>query len=499
MKKLARLVGSILVAALLLVACQPGSSPVSSGPTGGAPAVSGPAGGGGPSGGSISLDPRNPVTVVVWHYYNGPILNAFQASIREFNETAGREKGIIVESHGLGNVSELERAVIASANREIGSMDMPNIFASFPDTAYQAEKMGLLANLDDYFTPQEQALYLESFIEEGRIGLGGELRIFPIAKATEALMVNETDWLPFAAANGVSYSDLETMEGIVRVAELYYAWSDGKSLYGRDAMANLFIAASKAFGTEIFQVNSGVATVNLNRDVLRLIWDNYYVPYIGGSFSAYGRFRSDDAKVGEILMYVGSTSSASFFPNEVTVGGTEYPVSAVVLPAPQFEGGQNVMVQQGAGMVVTKSSPAEEYASVEFLKWFTEPSQNIEFAASTGYLPVRLEALDYDLLRAHLDDRGIEIAQIVYDTLRVALEKMGSSEMYTNKAFEGGTAARRVLENHLQAKAEADRESVVELIGGGMARDMAVARFNTNDNFNQWVDAFTEELIEAAN
>jgi len=483
MKRLIKLIITVVLGAVLLAGCQGDS---------GEPVIDQP-------GSDIRLDPRNPVTIVVWHYYNGPILNAFQASIREFNENAGRDMGIIVESHGLGSVSELEKAVIASANREIGSMDMPNIFASFPDTAYEAEKMGLLANLDDYFTAQEQALYLESFIEEGRIGLDGQLRIFPIAKATEALMINETDWLPFANANGIAYSDLETIEGIVRVSEIYYNWSNGKSLFGRDAMANLFIVASKAFDTEIFEVSSGVATVNVNRDVMRLIWDNYYVPYIGGNFSSYGRFRSDDAKVGDILMYVGSTSSASFFPNEVTVDGAVYPVTAMVLAAPSFEGGRSVMVQQGAGMVVTNSTPTEEYASVEFLKWFTEPRQNIEFAASTGYIPVRKEAIDYGVLRAQLDDSGLEIAPIVYDTLRVALEKLRTSEMYTNKAFEGATSARRVLESNLQDKAVADREAVVQMISEGTPRSEAVAHFNTAGNFNQWVDELTAQLLEASN
>jgi len=447
--------------------------------------------------GGVVLDPGNPVTIVVWHYYNGPLLNAFQASIKEFNETIGLDKGIIVEGLGHGSVSELESAVMDSANKEIGSMDMPNIFASFADTAYQAEKMGLLADLGDYFSSQEQAEYLESFIEEGRIGLNGELRIFPIAKATEVLMVNETDWLPFAAANGVSYDDLSTVQGITRVAELYYEWSGGRPLFGRDAIANMFIAASRSFGTEIFEVSGGVGTINVDRDVMRLIWDNYYVPYISGCFFSYGRFSSDDAKVGDILMYVGSTSSAAFFPTEVTADGSVYPVVAKVLPAPVFEGGENVMVQQGAGMVVTKSSPEQELASVEFLKWFTDTQQNIEFAVSTGYVPVKLEALDYDLLKSHLDGSGIEVAPIVHDTLSAALGRVSTNELYTNKAFDGGADARKVLENDLQDMAATDRAAVEGLIDGGLSREDAVAMFDTEERFELWVDSLTAQLLEA--
>jgi len=311
------------------------------------------------------------------------------------------------------------------------------------------------------------------------------------------LMVNETDWLLFASATGVTYDDLATMEGVVRVAELYYNWSGGKALFGRDVMANLFIVTSKSFGTELFEVSGGVGTVNINRDVMRLIWDNYYVPYISGYFASYSRFSSDDAKVGDVLMYVGSTSSASFFPTEVTIDRNTYPITAVVLPAPGFEHGRSVMVQQGAGLVVTNSTPEMEYASVEFLKWFTDMQQNIEFAASTGYMPVKRDALDYDLLRAQLDERGVQISQIVYETLRVSLENVSTSELYTNKAFESGTAARRVLENNLQDKAVADREAVLLLIDGGMGHREAVAQFNTEANFIEWVDTLTARLNEA--
>ena len=54
---------------------------------------------GGASGasGSAAFSPENPVTVTVWHYYNGPQQQAFADLVNEFNETVGREKGIAVQ------------------------------------------------------------------------------------------------------------------------------------------------------------------------------------------------------------------------------------------------------------------------------------------------------------------------------------------------------------------------------------------------------------------
>jgi multiple sugar transport system substrate-binding protein len=358
--------------------------------------------------------------------------------------------------------------------------------------------MGLLANLDDYFTAEEQGMYMPSFIEEGRIGLNGELRIIPTAKSTEIMMLNDTDWTPFAAATGATYDDLATMEGIARVAKQYYEWSGGKSFFGRDAMANFFIIASKQFGVEIFSVKDGNVSINIDETVMRKIWDYHYVPYISGHFSSYGRFRSDDTKTGDIICYVGSTSSAGYFPAEVTTGGETYPVTAKLMPAPLFEGADRVMVQQGAGMVVTKSTPQEEYASVVFLKWFTEANRNIRFSSLSGYMPVEKDALNYEKIISEIAGTDITLNAITDDTLRIAINEINTSETYTNKAFAGGAAARNVLDNHLQSKAVADRAAVLALIESGTPEADAVAQFSGDDAFNAWLADFTQALTAAA-
>ena len=221
---------------------------------------------------------------------------------------------------------------------------MPNIFASYADTAYAAEQMDIPADLDQYFTKEELDEYIAAYIDEGRIGNNNELKIFPIAKSTEILMINKTDWTPFAAEGGFSYDDMATPEKIAVTAKAYYEWTDaktpdiandGKSLYGRDAMANMFIiGALQLSGTEIINVNAGDVTITVDKNAMRKIWDMYYIPYISGYFLSAGRYRRDDTKVGNIISYVGSTSSATYFPSEVTVDGGSYPIDVAIFPAP---------------------------------------------------------------------------------------------------------------------------------------------------------------------
>lgn len=166
-------------------------------------------------------------------------------------------------------------------------------------------------------------------------------------------------------------------------------------------MANYMIVGAKQLGCEIFEVHNGKMTLHFDHDVVRKLWDNYYVPFVKGYFAANGRFRSDDVKTGALLGCVGSCVSATFFPKQVMPGDNQvHDIEMKVLPAPRFAGSEKVAVQQGAGMVVTTGTEAEINGAVTFLKWFTEPQNNIAFAVESGYLPVTTAANDMDAIRA---------------------------------------------------------------------------------------------------
>ncbi|MCI8417239.1 MAG: extracellular solute-binding protein [Lachnospiraceae bacterium] len=452
------------------------------------------------------LDPGNPVSLTVWHYYNGSQQAAFDALVEEFNDTAGKEKGIYVQSYSQGSVSDLETAVRESIEGKVGADAMPDIFSSYADTAYEVEQAGALANLSDYLDKEELEKYVDSYMEEGRIAADGSLRIFPTAKSTEIMMINKTDWEPFAAATGASLEDLKTMEGVTATAQAYYAWTDGltpdisgdgKAFYGRDAVANYFIIGMQQLGVEIFHVENGQLTLNLPKEELHRLWENYYVPMVKGYFGAYGSFRSDDVKTGDLLAYTGSTSSAMYFPNQVELEDESYAIEYIVMPAPVFENGKHYGVQQGAGMVVSKSDKPHEYAAVEFLKWFTEAENNLQFGSVSGYLPVLKEANSVEKLDQVIAEKQLEVAPKTYDCLTTIFQEMDDTILYTNKSFENGSAARKVLEYHLADQAAADRAEITASLSQGMSLEEASAPYITEEAFEGWYNSFCNALQQA--
>ncbi len=452
------------------------------------------------------LDPDDPVSLTVWHYYNGSQQAAFDTLVESFNETVGQEKGIYVQSYSQGSVSDLETAVRDSISGKVGADEMPDIFSSYADTAYEVEQSGALADLSVYLDEEELERYVGSYIEEGRIASDGSLRIFPTAKSTEIMMVNMTDWEPFAAATGASLEDLKTIEGVVTTAQMYYEWTDartpdvngdGMAFYGRDAVANYFIIGMQQLGVEIFQVENGKLTLNIPKEELHRLWENYYIPMVKGYFGAYGSFRSDDVKTGDLLAYTGSTSSAMYFPDQVESDDGSYAIDYTVMAAPIFEGGQNYAVQQGAGMVVSKSDEKHEYAAVEFLKWFTEADQNLQFGCVSGYLPVLKEANNAEKLDQVIADQQLDVAPKTYDCLTMVFEELDHLTLYTNKSFANGSAARKVLEYHLTDKAAEDRAAVAAALEQGESLEDASAPYVTEEAFEEWYGSFCDALNDS--
>lgn len=426
-------------------------------------------------GGSAVSGPKNtaptnakPVTITVWSYYNGDQLETFSKLVDEFNATVGKEQNITVEASSQGSVNDLETNVLAAAEGKVGAAEMPNIFSAYADTCYAVDQMGLVADLSGYLTDEEKAAFPESYLTEGDFDDSGTIKIFPVAKSTELLFLNDTDWQAFAAATGATYEDLSTVEGLVATAGKYYDWTDartaapddGKALFGRDAMANYMLIGAKELGSTLFTVENGKMTVNLTEDVARKLWENYYVPFVKGWFAGEGRFRSDDIKTGNVL------------------------------PNPSFAGSEEVAVQQGAGMVVTKSTPEEEAACVTFLKWFTQPENNIQFAVGSGYLPVTHAADDVTAI----ENSGLDLTDSMKDVLANAIDAVENHELYTPKPFAGGTDARKVLEYSMSDLASADRAAVEEQLAAGVSAAEAEALYLTDEYFENWYQSLCTKL-----
>ncbi len=455
---------------------------------------------------TTALDPENPVTVTIWNYYNGDQLAAFDLLVEEFNATVGTEKGIVVVNVSQGDINTLADSLIAAANGEAGAQEAPVLAAVYAETAYILDQSDALAPMDGYFTADELAAYVPGFMDEGRFNAENELLLFPILKSTELFTANETDWAPFAEATGITLESIATKEDLVAAAAEYYAWTDaltpdakddGKALYGRDSVANYVYVGCCQLGHELFRVENGVLTVDLDRDTFKTLWDNFYIPFVNGYFGAYAKFRSEDCKTGKILALTSSSSSVSYLPTAVTLSDdTTHDIATFESKDLPFRDAVNdAVVQQGASYCLMKSEPAQLEGAVEFLKWFTEPARNLDFAMMSGYSPVTLEANSKDTIMGAYDgDTSTAKGQNVLGALLLSADAFSGHMAYATKPFGGSKDARTILGDALQQVAEADRAAVVEAINAGMSREEAVAEYVTDAYFDAWFDALCAQV-----
>ncbi len=445
------------------------------------------------------LDKDSPITITVWHYYNGIQQTSLDEMVKEFNNTVGMEKGIIVQASSKNSIVELANSVTAALKSEPGADEAPDIFGCYADNAYIVDKMGMVADISKYFTDEELAEYVDGYINEGRFD-EGTLKIFPTAKSTEIMMVNSTDWQKFADSEGVSYDDLKTWESLVEVSEKYYNYTDaltpdvpndGKSFFGRDSVENYMLIGAKQLGSPLVSEGGAEGPV-LDKAVIKRLWENYYVPFVKGYFAMEGRFRSDDAKTGKVIALVCSTTGGAYYPDKVTLNDdTVYPIENVVLPLPNFEGTEPYAVQQGAGMSVIKSDEKTEYACTLFLKWFTEAERNLEFAADSGYLPVKKAANSAEELDKIAADT---ISDTMNNILKTAMEEVNSYNLYAAKPFEKSADFRSALKNYMESTTKDDYAAAAARIAGGEARDSVLEEYTSDEAFDKWFEGLESAL-----
>lgn len=377
-----------------------------------------------------------PTIITLWHNYGGQLKETMDQLIDEFNETAGAEAGIIISVTSISGAAAIHEKLVMAANEEPGAPALPDITIAYPKTALLLAEKGLLVELDQFFTPEELAAYLPQFLEEGRLA-GEQLYVFPTAKSTEVLFLNRTIFDRFAGESGASLDELGTFEGIARTAALYDDWAkrqdpkEGlRTFFMSDSLFNHALVGCRQLGAAF--IDQGA--INFASPQYRQVWESYFRAAVQGRYTLYDGYAADLFKTGEIICSTGSTAGVMFFPDAVTYpDNTTEPAELTILPYPVFEGGRKAALQRGAGMCVTRSTGEKERLAAVFLKWFTDPRNNLRFVASTGYLPVTGEAFDELISRESeaVSDRKVR------ELLTTCQQMQQEYEFFVPPLFEG--------------------------------------------------------------
>ena len=346
--------------------------------------------------------PESPVTLNMWHNYGGEMQKTMDELIDEFNSTVGAEQGINVNVSVISSSAELNTSLGMIVNDDPGAPEMPDICTAYPKVAIKFQQNGKLADFNDYFTQAELDRYIPAFIEEGRIEDG--LYVFPLAKSTEILYLNQTLFDRFAKATGASAEKLATFDGIAELSGMYYEWTDsqtpdiphdGKAFFTADSWFNIAQVGLAQMGKNVFDENQCIMT---DTREYKHIFNTFYIPVTQGGVAIYDGYSSDLSKTGDLVCSTGSSAGILFYGDTITHSNNVVEqVEYSMLPYPIFDGGTKTAIQRGSGLIVAKNEEKKEYAAAVFIKWLTAPTQNMKFISSTGYLPVTKQAFEIDM------------------------------------------------------------------------------------------------------
>ena len=339
---------------------------------------------------SGQLSPRDPVVLSMWHVYGEQADSPMNRLVEEFNETVGRDRGVIINVTLMTNSTAVEQKLLDAQAHVVGSLDFPDLF--FCHTA-NAAALGREQLLDWHscFSEEELADFVPAFVEEGMIG--EQLAVLPVSKSTHLLFLNGAQFERFSAETGTAAEELATWEGFFDTADRFRLWSGGTPFCAMDFLLRAMELYAASAGTPLSITQDG--WYDFTDPHLKTYWMAFARPLVEGSILVSDLYSNTQVMTGEVEAGLGSSAAILYYNDTVTYpDNRSEPLELITLPMPMAAGGTPVTTQAGVGLCAASTTPQKAEAAALFAHWFTEKQRNLDFAISAGYVPVKNDAFD---------------------------------------------------------------------------------------------------------
>ncbi|HDR00357.1 MAG TPA: ABC transporter substrate-binding protein [candidate division WOR-3 bacterium] len=378
--------------------------------------------------GSTGRDGR--VRVVFWHAMGGPLGDALNAMIAEFEQ---EHPAIVIEPVSMGGYSSLSQKLMGAVQVNAP----PNIAQMYESWTTQFHQLNRLIPLDSLvrgaegLTADQLDDFYPAFIEGN--SWDGELVTLPFNKSVPVFFYN-IELLRKAGYDEFpgTWSGFRTM-----VRKLT---DRGRGIWGTEMGVNqwMFGCMLRQLGGDFldaddrpaFNSEAGVRAAQFQYDILAR--DSSAVFGVGYD-------PQNDFLTGGIACIWGTSVSWTFMKDQMT-----FPVG--VAPIPQWDDRQEV-ISFGTNIGLFRTgTEAQVAASWEFVKWFTTPERQAQWAVLTSYVPARRSALDDPRYRRMMDE---------VPGLRAALDQLEhmSFEPKTEEWFNGRRLLGEALEKIMRGQA----------------------------------------------
>lgn len=338
-----------------------------------------------------ALDPRNPVTLTLWHVYGEQADSPMNRLIEDFNRTVGMETGIVINVTLISNTAQIGQKLLDAQAEMPGVPHMPDLFFCHSSNAAELGVSNLL-NWKDAFSEEELGTYVPAFVEDGMVD--DVLAVFPVSKSTHVLYLSGTQYDRFAQSSGVTYEQLSTWDGFFDVAAAYHAQT-GKPFCALDYLLRCVELNAISHGARAENLYTADGWYNFDNDFLKNSWMEFAEAIAKGHLVVSDLYSNTMVMTGDVIAGIGSSASILYYNDVITYpDNTSEPMDLRVVPLPSPENGIRLMTLAGVGLCARKTTEQKAEAAAIFARYLTESTRNLAFVASTGYMPVRQDAFE---------------------------------------------------------------------------------------------------------
>ncbi len=348
--------------------------------------------------GLAGVDPTGTV-VTYWYQHTGVNGEAIQKMIGDFN--ASNKWKITVKGEYQGPYDQIYNKMAAA----IAAGSPPELVVAYQNQAATYEVNDALVDLDPYLKDSTWGLakdlgdFFPGFINQDvNAQFGGKRLGFPPNRSIEVMYVNMS-LLKSAGITAAPRTWAEFAQDCVRVT------SRVRGTYGY-ALDNLDASHVYAFvvsrGGEFARADGRGYTLNTPQMKEAMRFMSGLVRQ--GAARKIPKKFDDQTEFGNgaAAFTMGSTSGLSFYSNAVS-SSRSGPAEWIIAPVPQLASTASPAVDlYGASLSIPKTTPEKQLAAWLFVRWFSQPRQQGQWAHVSKYFPVRkaAEPLIRDMLDA---------------------------------------------------------------------------------------------------
>lgn len=313
-------------------------------------------------------------TVTFWHAMGGPLGDALDDLIHQFNES---HPNIQIESISMGNYNALSQKIMAAVLSH-KTPTIAQVYSSWTTNLYESKVIDPIENYingKNGLTKEEISDFYPIFLRDNTVD--GKLVTLPFNKSVYTFYYN-TNLFRKAGLDDFP----RTWSSLLKISREIQ--EDSKPVTAFGVSVGFFESLLHAFGGRMVDENNnptfysekGIEALQFMKDLIY----KYKVAHLTTGFQHQDEF------IAKKIAYIMGTSVSYAF---IMKAKPDFPVGVAPLPREDTTGS----FIMGTNIALFKDKPdKEKEAAWKFIKWFTSPPTQASWALRTGYVPVRQSA-----------------------------------------------------------------------------------------------------------